>query len=171
MGDVSLSSFKKDGSSMSGGGSPAPQGAPKPTFFSEFKKGEVNELLQWLQEASLERDMEKQREVIKRVIAYMTIGIDVSRLFPDMIMVKINTHPLVVITHLVSLKACNTRDPILKKLVYLYLSTYARSHPDLSLLAVNTLIKDVTDVDPMIRGLALRYLCSVRYDLQRWKDD
>ena len=93
MGDVSFSSFKKDGSSMSGGGSPAPQGAPKPTFFSEFKKGEVNELLQWLQEASLERDMEKQREVIKRVIAYMTIGIDVSRLFPDMIMVKINTQP------------------------------------------------------------------------------
>lgn len=49
-----------------------------------------------------------------------------------------------------------------KKLVYLYLSTYARSHPDLSLLAVNTLIKDVTDVDPTIRGMALRYLCSLK---------
>ena len=31
--------------------------------------------------------MKRKREVIKRVIAYMTLGIDVSRLFTDMIMV------------------------------------------------------------------------------------
>jgi vesicle coat complex subunit len=49
-----------------------------------------------------------------------------------------------------------------KKLVYLYLTNYAETHPDLSLLAVNTLQKDVTDTNPMIRGLALRHLCSLR---------
>jgi hypothetical protein len=31
--------------------------------------------------------MKRKREIIKRVIAYMTLGIDVSRLFTDMIMV------------------------------------------------------------------------------------
>jgi hypothetical protein len=30
----------------------------------------------------------KKRDVIKKVIAYMTLGIDVSRLFTDMIMVE-----------------------------------------------------------------------------------
>jgi len=49
-----------------------------------------------------------------------------------------------------------------KKLVYLYLANYAESHPDLSLLAVNTLQKDIHDTNPMIRGLALRHLCSLR---------
>lgn len=49
-----------------------------------------------------------------------------------------------------------------KKLVYLYLATYAETHPDLSLLAINTLQKDVTDTNPMIRGLAIRHLCSLR---------
>jgi vesicle coat complex subunit len=71
-------------SSTTSSSSPPPR---PPTYFSEFKKGEVNELYIALQESSLERDMDKQREVVKKVIAYMTIGIDVSRLFPEMIMV------------------------------------------------------------------------------------
>lgn len=32
--------------------------------------------------------MKRKREIIKKVIAYMTLGIDVSRLFTDMIMVE-----------------------------------------------------------------------------------
>mgnify|MGYP001330002579 CR=1 FL=1 len=32
--------------------------------------------------------MQKKRDIIKKVIAYMTLGIDVSRLFSDMIMVS-----------------------------------------------------------------------------------
>lgn len=42
---------------------------------------------QLLKNINVERDMQKKREVIKKVIAYMTLGIDVSRLFSDMIMV------------------------------------------------------------------------------------
>lgn len=53
----------------------------------EHKKGEVNELKASLRNPSLDRDPEKKREVIKRVIAYMTLGIDVSKLFSEMIMV------------------------------------------------------------------------------------
>ena len=53
----------------------------------EHKKGEVNELKTSLRNPVIDRDPEKKREVIKRVIAYMTLGIDVSKLFSEMIMV------------------------------------------------------------------------------------
>jgi hypothetical protein len=43
--------------------------------------------LQLLKNINVERDMNRKREVIKKVIACMTLGIDVSRLFSDMIMV------------------------------------------------------------------------------------
>ena len=49
-----------------------------------------------------------------------------------------------------------------KKLVYLYLANYAESNADVALLVVNTLQRNAADVDPMIRGLALRTLCSLR---------
>ena len=32
--------------------------------------------------------MKRKREIIKKVIAYMTLGIDVSRLFSEMVMVS-----------------------------------------------------------------------------------
>ena len=49
------------------------------------KKGEVNELRTLLRSVANERDNNKKREAIKKVIAYMTLGIDVSRLFSDMV--------------------------------------------------------------------------------------
>lgn len=54
----------------------------------EHKKGEVNELKASLRNPAIDRDPEKKREVIKRVIAYMTLGIDVSKLFSEMVMVR-----------------------------------------------------------------------------------
>ena len=66
----------------------APQQSTQPGgVVLEHKKGEVNELKQSLRNPSLDRDPDKKREVIKRVIAYMTLGIDVSKLFSEMIMV------------------------------------------------------------------------------------
>lgn len=50
--------------------------------------GEVANLQKLLSNASAQRDFELQRELVKRVCAYMTMGIDVSPLFPSMIMVK-----------------------------------------------------------------------------------
>jgi AP-4 complex subunit beta-1 len=71
-----------------------------------------------------EKDSKKKRDVIKKVIAYMTLGIDVSRLFSDMIL------------------ASNTKDLVIKKMVYLYLCAYAQSNAEITLLAINTLQKD-----------------------------
>lgn len=66
---------------------PGQQGGPGGVVI-EHKKGEVNELKTSLRNPSLDRDPDKKREVIKRVIAYMTLGIDVSKLFSEMIMVS-----------------------------------------------------------------------------------
>ncbi|KAL0888115.1 hypothetical protein Bca101_012098 [Brassica carinata] len=55
-----------------------------------------------------------------------------------------------------------TSDIVLKKMCYLYVGNYAKGNPDLSLLTINFLQRDCKDQDPMIRGLALRSLCSLR---------
>jgi len=71
-------------------------GAPVPdSYFTESKKGEVNELRNLLRNFEAERDVKKRREIIKKVIAYMTLGIDVSRLFTEMMLV-IETRDLVI---------------------------------------------------------------------------
>eukprot|EP00026_Physarum_polycephalum_P003187 Phypoly_transcript_03197.p1 GENE.Phypoly_transcript_03197~~Phypoly_transcript_03197.p1 ORF type:complete len:776 (+),score=144.14 Phypoly_transcript_03197:101-2428(+) len=116
----------------------------EPTFFSEMKKGEVNELRVQLRSATSEKDPLKVRAVVQKVISYMTLGIDMSQLFTDMVMVT------------------NTRDLIQKKLVYLYLCTYAPSNAEVSLLTIATLQKDCRDDNPMVRGLALRSFSSLR---------
>jgi AP-1 complex subunit beta-1 len=66
---------------------------------------------------------ERRKDAIKRVIANMTVGKDVSGLFPDV------------------LKNMQTEDLEQKKLVYLYLMNYAKSQPELVILAVNTFVK------------------------------
>ena len=120
-------------------------GAPVPdSYFTESRKGEVNELRNLLRNFSTEKDMKKQREIIKKVIAYMTLGIDVSRLFTEMMLV------------------IETRDLVIKKMVYLFLCNYATANPQLAQMCTNTLTKDSNNDDPMVRGLALRSLCSLR---------
>jgi len=52
----------------------------------------------------------------------------------------------------------------LKKLVYLYLINYAKTHPDLALLAVNTFVKDANDPNPLIRALAIRTMGCIRVE-------
>nr|XP_013799060.1 PREDICTED: AP-4 complex subunit beta-1 isoform X3 [Apteryx mantelli mantelli] len=74
----------------------------------------------------------------------MTQGADVSGLFTEMV------------------KASAAADVVQKKLVYLYMCTYAPRQPHLALLAINTLCKDCSDPNPMVRGLALRSMCSLR---------
>ena len=90
-----------------------------------------------------EKDEKKKRETIKKVIAFMTLGVDVSRLFSEMCL------------------ASYTNDIIQKKMIYLYLTTYAESNAELAVMAINTFKKDAEHLDPKIRGLALRNLASL----------
>jgi len=59
-----------------------------PKFFVDHKKGEVAELINLLRNPNVERDLNKKKDIVKRVIAYMTLGVDVSKLFHEM--VKVN---------------------------------------------------------------------------------
>ncbi|KAL8238834.1 hypothetical protein R6Q59_015401 [Mikania micrantha] len=76
----------------------------------------------------------------------MTVGKDVSSLFTDV------------------LNCMQTENLELKKLVYLYLINYAKSQPDLAILAVNTFVKDTQDPNPLIRALAVRTMGCIRVD-------
>ncbi|WVF66334.1 hypothetical protein IAT40_001074 [Kwoniella sp. CBS 6097] len=104
------------------------------------RKGENWELRQQLN--SEYRD--KRADAIKRVIANHTIGKDCSGLFPDVV------------------KNMQTDDLEQKKLVYLYLMNYAKTQPELVILAVNTFVKDTADPNPLVRALAIRTMSVLR---------
>lgn len=111
-------------------------------YFTTTKKGEIFEL-----KSELNSDKkEKKREAVKKVIASMTVGKDVSALFPDVV------------------NCMQTDNLELKKLVYLYLMNYAKSQPDMAIMAVNTFVKDCEDPNPLIRALAVRTMGCIRVD-------
>ncbi|CAC5413441.1 unnamed protein product [Mytilus coruscus] len=111
-------------------------------YFTTTKKGEIFELKSELQSEK----REKKKEAVKKVIASMTVGKDVSALFPDVV------------------NCIQTDNLELKKLVYLYLMNYAKSQPDMAILAVNTFVKDCEDSNPLIRALAVRTMGCIRVD-------
>lgn len=60
------------------------------SYFSESnKKGEVSELKKSLQSAEVQRDASEYKKVIQKVISCMTLGMDLSSLFMDMIKVSL----------------------------------------------------------------------------------
>jgi hypothetical protein len=79
-----------------GQGPPPPGGPPgggiPDSYFTESKKGEINELRTLLRGFASERDPQRKRDIMKKVIAYMTLGIDVSRLFTEMMYVETMTN-------------------------------------------------------------------------------
>ena len=115
-------------------------------------------------------EMTTKCDLFAKVISYMTQGVDVSLLFSTMIMAaSAPTSPALMkdlSTGDESLDAVTAYlqayNAILKKMLYLYISTYARQHADLALMTVNTLQKDCQHEDATIRGLALRALCGLK---------
>ena len=132
--------------------------------FQVPKKGETFELRAGL----VSQYAYERKEAIQKTIMAMTLGKDVSALFPDV------------------LKNMPTSDLDQKKLVYLYLMyahshtllvylnfpllmkltcrNYAKSHPDLCILAVNTFVQDSEDPNPLVRALAIRTMGCIRVD-------
>lgn len=109
-------------------------------FLQGPRKGEAFELKSGL----VSQFKHERKDAIQRVIQAMTLGKDVSSLFPDV------------------LKNIATYDLEQKKLVYLYLMNYAKSHPELCILAVNTFVQDTEDPNPLIRALAIRTMGCIR---------
>ncbi|XP_069025350.1 AP-4 complex subunit beta-1 [Embiotoca jacksoni] len=104
----------------------------------------VKELRRALSNPNVQSDQLRYRNTILKVIRSMSQGVDVSGLFSEMV------------------KACATVDIVQKKLVYVFLCSYAALNPELSLLVINTLRKDCQDPNPMVRSLALRNMTNLR---------
>lgn len=117
---------------------------------NEKNRGEIGEIRTQLNALSSSGSRPEaaaaKKELFKKVINCMTIGIDMSSLFMQVMTAGMS----------------NAEDVVLKKMLYLFICTYAQSNPDLTLLTINLLNKDCKDQDPTIRGLALRSLCSLR---------
>ena len=117
---------------------------------NERNRGEIGEIRTQLNAISATGSRPEaaaaKKELFKKVINCMTIGIDMSSLFMQVMTAGMS----------------NAEDVVLKKMLYLFICTYAQSNPDLTLLTINLLNKDCKDQDPTIRGLALRSLCSLR---------
>ena len=110
-------------------------------YFQNSRNAEVTELQDGLNSMKIE----KQKDAMKQIIASMTIGKDVSMLFPQVV------------------KCIRTKNIELKKLVYLYLINYAKVKPDLTFLAVASFNQDAKEGEtPLIRGLAIRTMGCIR---------
>jgi len=106
------------------------------------RKGELQDLKEGLHSSS----NKARRDALRKTIAAMTVGKDVSSLFADV------------------LQCTQTPSVELKKLVYLYLVHYAAAKPELTILIVNTLLRDAAEENPLLRALALRTMASMRVD-------
>uniref|UniRef100_A0A7S2ZXZ8 AP complex subunit beta n=2 Tax=Rhodosorus marinus TaxID=101924 RepID=A0A7S2ZXZ8_9RHOD len=110
--------------------------------FSNAKKGELFELKAELNSQS----NSTRKEAVRKTIASMTIGRDVSGLFTDV------------------LNCMQSPNIEIKKLVYLYIVNYAHTKPDLAILAVNSFVRDSEDPNPLLRALAIRTMACIRVD-------
>ena len=85
--------------------------------------GKVEELRAELNSDKKDPKFTKKRSVLKRIVANMTMGNDMASLFPDVL-------------------ACMQLPSLeIKKMVYLYIINYAKSAPELVIMAVNSFIK------------------------------
>jgi AP-1 complex subunit beta-1 len=124
-------------------GPPGKRDANNRYFDAAGKRGEIHELKEELNHQS----KEKKKEALKKVIQAMTVGSDVSSLFPDVV------------------NCMQTASLDLKKLVYLYVINYAKAQPELAILAINSFRKDVNDQhNPLLRALAVRTMGCIRLE-------
>ncbi|KZT59785.1 vesicle-mediated transport-related protein [Calocera cornea HHB12733] len=118
------------------------QGAQDGKFFS---RGKLQEIREDLHKALSKGDKkwDKRKAILKRVLANMTMGNDMSSLWGD-IMECLNT-PLFEV----------------KKMIYLYVMNYARIKAEQIDPAIRALLQDANDRNPLLRALAIRTLAYI----------
>lgn len=90
--------------------------------------------------------MEEGKRKIELYLPQICLGVDVSALFQSVFLLSQNG------------------DLSLKKMSYCYVTNLAKTHPELCILSLGTLVKDYHDVDAKVRGWALRTICSLQVD-------
>jgi vesicle coat complex subunit len=113
-------------------------------YFQNSRNTEISEIQAELNSMKVDQ----QKEAMKQIIASMTIGKDVSSLFPHVV------------------KCMRTTNIELKKLIYLYIINYAKAKPDLTFLAVAAFHSDaINKSSPILRALAVRTMGCIRVNM------
>ncbi|GAA5863243.1 hypothetical protein JCM3774_000826 [Rhodotorula dairenensis] len=108
-----------------------------------FQRNKLIELKAELMAEKKDKNFSKRKTVLKRVVASMTMGQDMSLLYPEVL-------------------ACLSIEVLeIKKMVYLFLINYSRSRPDMVEHALPNLLSDINDHNALIRALALRTMSAI----------
>ncbi|BGP40403.1 hypothetical protein JCM10449v2_004365 [Rhodotorula kratochvilovae] len=108
-----------------------------------FQRNKLQELRAELQADKKDKNFAKRKTVLKRVVASMTMGQDLSPLYPDVL-------------------ACLSIQVLeIKKMVYLFLINYARVKPEMVKHALPGLLADAHDKNALIRALAIRTMSYI----------
>jgi vesicle coat complex subunit len=117
-------------------------------YFEGARRGEMREL----HEALNSRSLDDKKTALKKVIAQMTVGKDLSDLFQPVI--KCLEFNDLEIKKLVCIKATQ---------VYLYVINYSRTKPDDAIMCINLFRKDALNKgNPLLRALAVRTMSCLR---------
>ncbi|KAG7539700.1 hypothetical protein FFLO_03417 [Filobasidium floriforme] len=109
-----------------------------------FTRGKVQELQVELQQADRkDKSYAKKKIALKKIVANMTMGNDMSPLFDDVVQCM-----LIQVLEI-------------KKMVYLYLVNYGRTKADSIHHAISGFLSDCNDRNPLIRALAIRTMSSI----------
>ncbi|KAF8163262.1 adaptin N terminal region-domain-containing protein [Crassisporium funariophilum] len=109
-----------------------------------FQRGKIEEFRADLQAAETkDKKFVKRKTVLKKIVANITMGNDMSPLFIDV--VQCLGTPLLEI----------------KKMVYLFLVSYGRSKPDQIHVVIPNFLQDCNDRNPLIRALAIRTMSYI----------
>jgi len=103
--------------------------------------------LQWarddLDKALSKLDVVGVRHGLQEVLTQLSLGVDVSPLLGSVVM------------------ATEAHDIPCKRMVYTIMTSIARKDPDTTILITNTLLKDCSSDNPIVRGMALRAICDI----------
>ncbi|KZT68971.1 Adaptor protein complex beta subunit [Daedalea quercina L-15889] len=117
------------------------QGAQDAKF---FQRGKIQEFRAELQAAETkDKKFTKRKTVLKKIVANITMGNDMSPLFNDVI------------------QCLSIPSLEIKKMVYLFLVCYGRSKSDQIRLVMPSFLQDCEDRNPLIRALAIRTMSYI----------
>ncbi|KAJ8453775.1 hypothetical protein ONZ51_g13406 [Trametes cubensis] len=109
-----------------------------------FQRGKIQEFRAELEAAETkDKKFTKRKTVLKKIVANITMGNDMSPLFTDV--VQCLGTPLLEI----------------KKMVYLFLVCYGRQKADQLHLVIESFLQDCNDRNPLVRALAIRTMSYI----------
>ncbi|EJD53032.1 Adaptor protein complex beta subunit [Auricularia subglabra TFB-10046 SS5] len=112
-----------------------------------FQRGKIEEFRKELQEAEAkDKKFVKRKTALKKIVANITMGNDMSPLFPDVV------------------QCLATPSLEIKKMVYLFLVSYGRSRPNQTEYVIPSFLEartDCHDRNPLIRALAIRTMSYI----------